>query len=67
MTTKLLTQKEAAEILRILPETLCVWRATKRYPLNYVKVGSKVFYRQADIESFISNRTKSMEGTQCIN
>lgn len=50
------TAKEAAEILGIREETLAVWRSTKRYPLSYVKIGRKVFYRGQDLKNFIESR-----------
>jgi predicted DNA-binding transcriptional regulator AlpA len=53
---------ETANQLRIAPETLAVWRCTKRYDLPWVKVGRRVFYRQSDIEAFIAKRTVSLEG-----
>lgn len=50
------TSKEAAEILGVREETLAAWRCTKRYPLSYVKIGRKVFYRGKDLEKFIESR-----------
>ena len=44
-------------------ETLAVWRATKRYPLRFVKIGAKVMYRLKDIEAFIESRTVSGDGS----
>ena len=51
----LIPAKEAARILGIQPDTLNVWRATKRYQIPYVKVGSRVFYRQEDLIAFIKD------------
>lgn len=50
---KLLTSIEAAAILRVSPGTLAVWRATKRYPLKYLKLGHAVRYREADVLAFM--------------
>lgn len=52
----LLTPQEAAERLRVTAGTLSVWRSTKKYPLAYVKVGSRIFYRASAIENFITSR-----------
>lgn len=52
----LLTPEQAAEHLRVAPETLAVWRCTGRYDLKFVKIGSRVFYDESDIEEFIQNR-----------
>jgi hypothetical protein len=55
---KLMTPSEACEYLGGMAEqTLAVWRSTKRYGLPYVKIGSKVFYKQADLDAFIAART----------
>ena len=52
-----LTPSEAAEALGVTTGTLAVWRCTKRYQLPFVRVGSKIFYRAEDIQSFLDNRT----------
>jgi len=52
-----LTTKETANILGVTPETLSVWRCTKRYPLPYIKMGRLVYYRGSDIKKFIEDRT----------
>ena len=55
---KLLTRKETAEMLGISEGTLAVWASTKRYHLDYVKIGRCVRYRLSDIERFINIQTK---------
>jgi hypothetical protein len=50
---QLLTPKDTAKLLGVQVETLSVWRCTKRYPLKFIKVGSRIRYRLADIEEFI--------------
>lgn len=58
MTTKsLLTREEAAEFLRVKPQTLAMWHSTKRYSLPVVKVGRLAMYRLTDLEQFIESRT----------
>jgi predicted DNA-binding transcriptional regulator AlpA len=54
---RLLTEDEAAELLATKPQTLSVWRTTKRYPLPYVKVGRNVRYKLSAILAFIESRT----------
>ena len=54
---RLLTQREAAEILGLQPQTLAVWRVRRRYPLPWVKVGGSVRYRMCDLEAFLEART----------
>lgn len=52
-----LDTREAAKYLGLRPGTLEIWRSTKRYPLEYVKVGSKVFYRKSALVAFEQSRT----------
>lgn len=54
--SKLLTPAEVAELLGVTAQTLAEWRSTKRYPLDYVKVGRNVRYREADVQAFIESR-----------
>jgi predicted site-specific integrase-resolvase len=58
----LLTPLEAAAILQISVGTLAVWRATKRYPLIYLKIGRAVRYKKSDIEAFIAANRKEVAG-----
>ena len=53
----LLTPEQAAEYLHVAPDTLAVWRCTGRYDLKFVKIGSRVFYDESDLEEFILSRT----------
>lgn len=53
---RLLTPEEAAQRLRVSAGTLMVWRSTKKYPLPFVKIGSRVFYRASAVEAFITSR-----------
>lgn len=54
---ELLTEKEASLLLDVSVGTLQVWRATKRYPLAYVKVGRNVRYQKSAVLAFIASRT----------
>ena len=47
---------EAAQFLGVAPQTLVVWRSTKRYPLPYVKVGGSVRYEEDDLINFMESR-----------
>jgi hypothetical protein len=55
----LLLPKKVASILCVSSHTLSIWRSTRRYPLPYCKIGSRVLYRQSDVFAFIESR---MEG-----
>jgi hypothetical protein len=58
----LLTEQEAAEFLGIKPSTLSVWRSTRRYNLEFVKVGACVRYRKSALQTFADSRTRGREG-----
>jgi excisionase family DNA binding protein len=53
---RLLTPKEVADYLRVTTGTLSVWRSTKRYPLPFVRVGTKIFYRSSAVADFVAAR-----------
>ena len=53
----LINEAEAAQELGIKTGTLQVWRSTKRYPLEYIKVGRAVRYRRSSIDAFLRSRT----------
>lgn len=59
--SNLLTNEQAAGFLGIAPNSLAVWRTTKRYSLPYVKVGRLVKYRLDDLNAFLESRTISSE------
>lgn len=54
---KLLTEAQAAEILGIKPQTLTVWRCTRRHELPHIKVGRAVRYRLSDLMTWLDERT----------
>ena len=62
LTNKLLTRKQAAEILGVKEGTLAVWLSTKRYPLKYKKIGSCVRYLESDLYEFIEQNTLVHQG-----
>lgn len=65
--SSLLTTKQAASYLGLTnPNTLEVWRCTKRYPLPYIKVGGLVRYRLTDLDVFLADRTVKIADTAQI-
>jgi excisionase family DNA binding protein len=48
---------DAAKYLGVSEQTLAIWRCTKRYALNYIKVGRLVRYRVTDLDTFLEQRT----------
>jgi Helix-turn-helix domain len=62
--TRLLTPHQTRERLGVSIGTLAVWRCTRRYNLPFVRVGSKVMYREEDVERFISSRRVMIAGSE---
>lgn len=54
----LLTEDEAAALLGLKPQTLCVWRSAGRYQLPFLKVGRLVRYRRKELEQWIESRLR---------
>ncbi len=57
--TDLLTPDQVAAALGLSHRTLAAWRSSKRNPFPYVKVGSRVRYRQQDVVAWLESRTHS--------
>jgi len=55
MELDLLHPKQAGALLHKSPGTLAIWRCSKRYPLPYVRLGNRIYYRRSDIEAFIQS------------
>ena len=55
---KLLDTAEAAEILKVKPQTMSLWRTKGEGP-SYVKVGSGVRYLQSALNDYIDKNTVS--------
>jgi excisionase family DNA binding protein len=64
MQNNLLSNQQAAEYLGISPNTLEVWRCTKRYDLPYIKVGRIVKYRREALDAFLEKRTIGAESEE---
>ena len=60
---KLFTTEQAAKELHISPRTLNNARSTGTgIVIPYHKIGSRVFYKQSDIEAYIDNNTFTHTG-----
>ena len=60
---QLLTEREAAKLLRVSVQLLRKWRATGIGP-KYIKLGKCVRYSLADIELYIASRRSSPIGVR---
>lgn len=59
----LLDADAAAALLDVSAGTLSVWRSTGRYAIPFLKVGSKVRYRRADLLAWLESRTRATGAT----
>lgn len=55
----LVSTRLAASYLGVSQKTMANWRCSGTMNLRYVQVGSRILYRQSDIEDFILTNTKS--------
>lgn len=55
MTEQLLDEQDVAKLLKLSVHTLRQWRSTRRGP-KYVKLGSAVRYRPADINTWLKEQ-----------
>ncbi len=60
--SELLTPREVAKVLHTTYGCLAVWRCTRRYPLRFIKLGRKIFYRKEDIQRFLELRLDPGDG-----
>lgn len=52
--SKFLTNREAAELLRIKPNTLTIWRNEGRIDIPWARLGKRrVLYKRSDVEAYI--------------
>ena len=54
----LLTPDQVAAALGLSHRTLAAWRSSRRNPLPYVKVGSRVRYRRQDVAAWLAGRLR---------
>ena len=54
---KLLSRREAAEMLGVTVDTLATWKCKQRYDLPVVMIGRLPKYRLADLLAFIERNT----------
>ncbi len=58
----LLTEDEAAHLLKIQPATLATWRVRGHPHLPFVRVGRCIRYRRQDITTFINGHLTAPAG-----
>lgn len=58
VSSPLLSPDSASAYLQVLPSTLAEWRMSGRGP-SYLRVGRRVYYRQHEIDGWLSTRVFS--------
>lgn len=58
---ELFDDNEVAPMMRVLPQTLPVWRSQGKGPA-YLKLGRRVFYRRADILAWMEAQVIQPKG-----
>lgn len=56
---RLLTAREAADLLHIKPQTLAMWRRlpnTDRRFIEYIRIGRNIRYRYSDLMLYIAKK-----------
>lgn len=61
-TSELLTDKEAAQFLRL--STLTLWRLRKRGELPFVRIATKLLYKKSDLIALIECNQRNAEVTK---
>lgn len=62
MTTRLLRQAEAAELLDVSPRTLESWRVRGAPKLPFIKLGHQIRYSEAELARFIEASRRQSTG-----
>ena len=57
----LVSERVAAEFLKLSPTTLSTWRSVGRYDLAWIRVGSRIRYRTSDLLEFAEKRRQSAQ------
>jgi hypothetical protein len=57
-TDRLLTVRETADLLRVVPLTLARWRKKAEGP-DYSRVGQRILYRKSVVEAWIAAQASS--------
>jgi transposase-like protein len=54
------SHKDAARYLGVAPQTLYNWRHRRKGP-DYVRMGSKIVYRQDDLDRYVDRQRVRLE------
>lgn len=57
----LMTEKETADLLRMKPQTLSVWRSRGGRGPAYIKVGASIRYQRFEVEKWLQKQTVKAE------
>ena len=54
--SELMTRSEAARFLRLAPGTISNWQSTQKQKIPCLKLGGRIFYRQADLCKWVEQQ-----------
>jgi hypothetical protein len=54
----LITDEEAAGLLRVMRGTLATWRSKGKGP-HFVKLGRRIYYARGDIQAFVAGQRQA--------
>lgn len=60
----LLKPAEAAKAIGLSKKTLASWRSSGLNDLKHVRIGSRILYRQCDVEAFVQSRIRQSTSDQ---
>ena len=60
----LLKPAEAAKAIGLSKKTLASWRSSGLNDLKHVRIGSRILYRQCDVEAFVQSRIRKSTSDQ---
>ena len=60
----LLKPAEAAKAIGLSKKTLASWRSSGLSDLKHVRIGSRILYRQCDVEAFVQSRIRQSTSDQ---
>lgn len=59
-----MSTQTAAVYMGLKPQTLSAWRCSGRYCLPFLKVGRKVLYKKTDVDTWMSERTRTSTSSE---
>lgn len=62
----LLSPEQAAQHMGLSVKTLATWRSTGRHALPFIRCGSRIRYRRADLDAWLASRQHTGTAAQGV-